>query len=244
MKLTKILGCLLLIPSLVLGNGFGFWAAAAKKNVATSAYIFSDDFEDGTLGKWTHTVGASDTNIFVSAANPIVGSYTLYAEDPGVTTAWSPPSVGADYDTLYVGFLISNPDVAGAAAGILRIKEEAYATDLLTMTISTASKIKVGVSGGSTTSDSTSAVSTTAGVGTPVMLAYTRGTGSNAVAKFYISTDDSTWTQTRTVSNGTSTDYPRFFQVVGVASWNVGYHLDNVLISDTELTVAEIIAGP
>lgn len=210
---------------------------------ALSPYFFEDFFEDASINAatWPEIIGGSIT---ASTSNPLDGTRSLLVADPASGANYiTSLDIGENHETVHFGFLI-NISTPTLDRNIIRIRNSANDADLAQVTVTSSRTPRVQATGGSLSTASLNVIPNTAGVSIPMLVRYTRGTGSNAEILVASSVDNVNWTSSRFSNNGTSTEYARRLRFINNSAWDMGIRIDNVIAKSAEPTVAEVLAGP
>jgi len=198
---------------------------------------------------WPVTIGAGWTCNYNTSPAPIRGVYSCYcnpAIDAGTNYSVSPTFTATD--PCYAFFKINIGGVGNSATspGIFMGIDDAVSRGVY-LGIRGTPTYNFCLGDGSLVADT--AYPVILGTTYYIWLEYHKGSGSNAVAKLYISTNSTKpGSANATISTGTGKNscnrfYMQFWRtsaVIGV--WNTV--LDDIFVSDTDITTDPFLAGP
>lgn len=177
-------------------KGVVFSQALATNATAAVSYIYTQDFEGtGAPSGWSDTGGGA---VDYDYATALEGSQSLRFNT--TTGSGATYSLASAYDTLYVYFIL-RPNVLTNFAYIFNIQTDGY-TDL--------ARIRTDGSGGfrvTANNESSSGGSWSVGNTYHMWFQYTKGTGADAIANLWVSTNATKpGSPTVSITTGNSTD--------------------------------------
>jgi len=201
------------------------WGPMVMFSHRTMTYLINEGFESGTEPTgWTH---GAPNNYGYSAA-PLDGTYSLQTGSYG--GAATPAVVG---DTLYVTAHFKIGTFSDGTVQTLAIYGSSN-TIVAQLVVGPTGKVGAVATGGTLVYSADGVVA----LNTPVYLKmmYTKGTGANATATVWTSSNGTTWTQRATSTNGTSTGQSKWI-ALGTGAVNILYW-DTVKASYSNITDA------
>lgn len=189
-----------------------------------STVLFEDDFEDGTLDKWT--VGAG--TVVTTTSNPLRDTYSMVITDPSSGTWYATSDTYTAPNEIWIAFEINGTANPAATQNTFRLYD-ASANSLGLFTVSASGTMRMVVEGGSSPTYA-GTFSTTPSTGTKVMIRYTADTGSGARMTTYF-TSGSDWDGGRSSTVGSALNVAAYHAVFLNATGNTDYRFDSFRVS-------------